>query len=32
VPWLNSASQTDALSMFLAVESGKAQIVLVLTD
>ncbi len=30
--WLNSGAQTDALSVFLAVESGKAQIVLILTD
>jgi len=29
---LNSASQKDALSVFLAVESNKAQMVLVLTD
>ena len=29
---LNSASQKDALSVFLAVESSKAQMVLVLTD
>ena len=32
MPWLNSASQTAALSVFLAVESGKVQIVLILTD